>query len=99
MAAYSRMRLNDLLLLLQEQVSTAELRVLLSSPDDLHARLAQLEGLCVADREARLEAWFSQLRAGQYEITSNIDFGYNCIAWSADDMAQFRPAAMVRSNS
>lgn len=89
MAAYSRMRLNDLLVLLQEQIPTAELRALLANPDELYSRLAQLEGLYVGDREARLDSWFSRLRAGEYEITSNIDFGYNCIAWSADDMAHF----------
>lgn len=89
MATYSRMRVSDLLTLLQERFSTDELRALLADPDELQAQLAQLEGFCVTNREARLQAWFSKLRAGEYEITSNIDFGYNCIAWSANDMAHF----------
>lgn len=65
MAAYSRMRLNDLLLLLQEQIPTAELRALLANPDELYSRLSQLEGRYVGNREARLESWFSQLRTGE----------------------------------
>ncbi|MGH7136455.1 MAG: DUF7689 domain-containing protein [Pirellulales bacterium] len=89
MATYSRMRLNDLLVLLQEQVSTAELRTLLADPNALHARLAQLEGACVGNSDARLAIWFSRLRAGEYEITSEIDFRYNCIAWSAGDLSHF----------
>lgn len=51
MAIYSRMRVNDLLALIEEQVSTEELRALLANPNELQARLAQLEGLCVGNRD------------------------------------------------
>ncbi|HVA48040.1 MAG TPA: hypothetical protein VNH11_16845 [Pirellulales bacterium] len=65
MATYSRMRVSDLLALLQERLSTDELRALLADPNELQARNAQIEGHCVDNREARLATWFSRLRAGE----------------------------------
>lgn len=44
--------------------------------------------LSAAMRSARLEHWFPELRTTEYEITSQKDDDYNCIAHAACDVEQ-----------
>jgi hypothetical protein len=47
--------------------------------------------------EAQLEEWFPDIRQAGYQITSEIDLGYNCVAYAAEDQTRwwepFRPDA------
>jgi len=36
-------------------------------------------------RDADLEADFPKLQSGRYDITSDEDVGYNCVAWAVGD--------------
>jgi len=91
MDTYKRMRFNDALMYYAElrQLSVPQLQQLLNDPQVLHAELDKLQQFVCANRESRIESWFSNLHEGEYKITSNIDFGYNCIAWSAEEMSEF----------
>ena len=85
MASFDRLSLDEALRLLCDTFSETELERLLAQPAALAAELKAL----TLPRDARIESWFPNLVAGEYRITSEIDYRYNCIAWAVGSTDRF----------
>jgi len=89
MDSFREMKHENALQFLLETCSVEQLREFLNDPQSLDKRAQAVQARLVGDRHRRITSWFSRLGHASYQVTSNIDFAYNCIAWAAGDVERF----------
>jgi len=89
MDSFREMKHENALQFLLEACSVEQLQKLLNEPKSLDEFAQAVQERLVGDRDHRITSWFSGLDHASYQVTSNIDFAYNCIAWAAGDIERF----------